>query len=162
MRNLVIFTVSAALAGSASPVQASWQFTQWGMTEDQVLTASHGTVHKATEPRVYTDGSKGLLEGEYISGEFSFQLIFTFNPTGALNGVKLEMPDLSKCTSLNAVVTATFGEAEVSNFMSGKISKWWDEDKGNTVLLSDISDLWCTLSYRPYTKLGQPGNFQGR
>lgn len=152
MRNLVIFTVSAALAGVVSPAQASWQFTQWGMTEGQVLEASHGTIHKATEPGVYTDGSRGLLEGEYKSRSFGFQSTFTFSPAGTLNGVKLKMPDRTKCESLNLALTAAYGDEKVFKLLTGKISKWWDEDNGNMVLLSDMPNLWCTLSYVPYRR----------
>ncbi|MDO9714209.1 hypothetical protein [Paracraurococcus lichenis] len=37
-----LFTITAALmvAAAASPVLAHWEYTQWGMTAEQVIAAS--------------------------------------------------------------------------------------------------------------------------
>jgi hypothetical protein len=157
---MAIFAVFVAFATLVFPAQAGWQFTKWGMTVNQVLSASHGTLHRATEPQIFTDGSIGVLEGKYTAGEFSFRSTFIFSPVGALNGIKLRMPDMNKCRSLNVALTGAYGDAEVLNLPSGRIMEWWNEDGETVILLSDMPKFWCILSYIPYSKLSQPDNVQ--
>lgn len=75
MRFLMLVAVLLCLANVS---RADWQYTKWGMTVDEVLTASRGQTYKV-------DGFKSelyeeKLNSEYSSGAFNFLAKFFFDP----------------------------------------------------------------------------------
>jgi hypothetical protein len=55
-----------------SGASADWQYTKWGMTEDQVVAASQRSVIAVAGGNVFSDGSTMRLQGTYESAAGKF------------------------------------------------------------------------------------------
>lgn len=151
--------LAVGLLGTA-PAHADWQYTRWGMTSSEVISASNGGVIPAANPDKYEGGKLlHLLDGTYRAAGFDFDAKFIFNPQRKLVQVKLEMPisDAYACSSLWGTMANTYGPPKVSRMTLGKIAKWWDQGNGNVVALSDFPGMWCQLQYSPIMEAGAAG-----
>ena len=75
--------IALALATcSASAAHADWEYTNWGMTIQQVVSASNNQTIEGTDPRPDSDGNVTKLLAPYRSGRFLFQAEFGFDATG--------------------------------------------------------------------------------
>lgn len=110
---IVLATVLVAM-----PAYADWQYTHWGMTADQVISASSGSLSPCT-PAACKGATGGKFQpktiGEYQSGEFKFENIMLFDDAGGLAKVRLKLADPSQITRLQSALVSKYGEFVIEN-----------------------------------------------
>jgi hypothetical protein len=75
--------------------RADWQYTTWGMTPQQVVSASNNLAKKSTDPHPDSDGNVTKLVAPYQSGKFAFEAQFAFDAADKLASVTLVLNDKS-------------------------------------------------------------------
>ena len=95
---------------------ADWQYTNWQMARDRVVSASRGkavalTPEEQAAHRVQDVHETVLLKAPYTAGQFSFTAYFRFDDaTGRLTNVQLEMMEPEKGPVLLGNLRAKYGE----------------------------------------------------
>jgi len=107
-RLLLLFAATFCTAFAA---QADWQFTKWGMTLDQVLTASKGAVHKVPydHGKNVWDIDRGA-EGTLSQAGIAYRTEFYFDSRGTLQIVRQTPADLSQCPAVQKAAEAKYGK----------------------------------------------------
>ncbi|WP_036484053.1 hypothetical protein [Myxosarcina sp. GI1] len=60
------------------PARAEWEYTQWGMSAEEVLQASEGAAVPVKNPKMTDDGQQTLLQSDWNSGKYQFEVLFNF------------------------------------------------------------------------------------
>ena len=149
MKFFVLSVFCLAWPFSAS---AQWQYTEWGMSPEEVVAASNGEVARApSDPQREWGGVDIAAEGTYRSGEYEFQSIFYFE-RDELIAVHLELQSAelaSDSIALRHSLYGVYGEPfdETTGMMT--IVTWHDTEKNNRVDLFAIGDRSVEIRYRP-------------
>jgi hypothetical protein len=115
-----MFRVTAVIVTilTAAPAYADWQYTHWGMTADQAIAASNGSLSSCT-PAACKGATGGKFQpktiGEYQSGEFKFENIMLFDDAGGLAKVRLKLADPAQITRLQSALVSKYGEFVIEN-----------------------------------------------
>lgn len=122
---------SALLALTSSIAHADWQYTRWGMTVEQVATASNGAMRPCT-PNV-CDGpssaeNKARLFGHYSSGQFEFTAFSLFDGNGRLARIYLRLEDPTKRWLLQDALSAKYGSHASKSIGFMTINYWQPAD----------------------------------
>jgi hypothetical protein len=80
---------------SASAAKADWEYTKWGMTPQQVVSASKNLAKEGSDPHPDSDGNVTKLVAPYQDGKFSFEAQFGFDTADRLSSVTLVLNDKS-------------------------------------------------------------------
>jgi hypothetical protein len=148
MKLFAVICTGIVLASSSA--HADWQYTKWGMTPEEVVDASKGTAWPTPNPDKVPHGDTyHLLAGTYATQDFLFEVQFDFDTAHRLSGVRLNLTDYKKCTSLYRRLTSTYGPSKQITVTISEVNKWWDHTNGNVVSLADISSSSCSLYYSP-------------
>src|ERR1700742_1345681 len=86
---------SPAKAGWESTKKADWEYTKWGMTPQQVVSASNNLATESSDLRPDSDGNVTKLVAPYKRGRFAFEAQFGFDVTDRLASVTLVLNDKS-------------------------------------------------------------------
>ena len=78
-----------------SAAKADWEYTKWGMTPQQVVSASKNLAKEGTDPHPDSDGNVTKLVAPFQSGRFSFEAQFGFDAANRLSSVTLVLNDKS-------------------------------------------------------------------
>ena len=73
-------------AGSSAPAMADWEYTKWGMTPEQVASASKGAVKvlpSNQRKRIEEAKMESGAEGTFTDGELRLHVAFSFDTGGA-------------------------------------------------------------------------------
>jgi hypothetical protein len=145
----------AALAFAApwaSNCSADWQFTLWGMSPQQVVEASKGTVKE-------TGSSEAIkAKGIYSTDAIEFDAVFYFGESG-LSQVGLAASDDGKCAAAKSALVARYGTPTTSNPES---VAWRSAGTGDFVEWTSLSKFKrsgaaggaCFITYRPLSTAG--------
>jgi hypothetical protein len=123
----------ALLLGSAQSAMADWQYTKWGMTPEQVASASHGAVKvipKAQRKRVEEAKMENGAEGTFTDGELRLHVAFSFDTDGAgLNAVGYDVMDAAQNDLLKAWLVRTYGAPDNKGGLSmiGLTTWYWSK-----------------------------------
>lgn len=151
MKPNVIFLSLLCLAWPAN-ASAQWQYTDWGMSPEQVVAASNGEVNRApSDPQREWEGVDIAAEGTYRSGDYDFKSIFYFtrNKLVAVH-LELQSSDLAgDAIALRHSLYGAYGEAFDESTGMMTIVTWHDTKKNNRVDLFAIGDLSVEIRYRP-------------
>ena len=79
----------------ASAAKADWEYTKWGMTPQQVVSASKNLAKEGSDLHPDSDGNVTKLVAPYKSGKFSFEAQFGFDAADRLSSVTLVLNDKS-------------------------------------------------------------------
>lgn len=161
MRNfaVAIFGLSAVLAGAqaVTPLAPSsgWEFARWGMSAEQLRTASHGSV---------PSGNPGTdqMSREYSMTKFKFKVVFDYAPPRddpgntdphalKLDAVLLNLNLRSgTCTELTTYLKTIYGKPD-QTFASGPAGLLWHEKElGDDIEYSTWNEhKGCTVMYMP-------------
>lgn len=129
------WTVCIVLCGwlCCGTASAKWQYTEWGMTQDQVSKAAPaGTEPLSSEEcvahSVADSNEKALLKATYESGQYRFTAIFSFDTrTGGLSSIKLNLVNLDKALELRGSLAAKYGEpAYKADTAVLSVARWRD------------------------------------
>ena len=155
-----LFCWAVAIGSWTLPAKADWQYTRWGMTKEEVVSASRSTVFAVTKSEKGNASERQyLLASSYNTAGFSFQVQFFFNKQERLDLITLNLVPLKECESLRLKLTDIYGPPAVTNTeWVGPVSKWWDKPNANVVTLLDSKTIsLCQVMYEPYSQPGQKG-----
>jgi hypothetical protein len=129
----------------ARPALAGWAYTEWGMSQAQVIAAARGKVGRFFEPHREPWGLYPDLIGDYRDLHHSYEVEFYFDrETGGLAGVRLSPYGLYWCMDLLQALRQKFGYANMVR--RGGILEFTDERANN--LISHRFEP-CSLRYQP-------------
>src|ERR1700743_1113292 len=78
-----------------SAAKADWEYTRWGMTPQEVVSASKNLAKKGTDLHPDSDGNVTKLVAPFQSGKFAFEAQFGFDAADRLSSVTLVLDDKS-------------------------------------------------------------------
>src|SRR5580692_3071357 len=87
--------VLALACCGASAAKADWEYTKWGMTPQQVVSASKNLAKAGSDLHPDSDGNVSKLVAPFQSGKFSFEAQFGFDAADRLSSVTLVLNDKS-------------------------------------------------------------------
>lgn len=143
---------------------ANWQFTQWGMSVEEVIQAGNGSVERYRGmPLIYPRGtidSEELLKSEFEAEGILFDAYFLFDEKNKkLVEVILIAADKSKCSILLPRLLIIYGapanEFNVDNTES-KVTIWHDRANHNIAVYNNLS-FKCYMNYLELPKANAPG-----
>jgi hypothetical protein len=168
-----LFGIALALVCcGASAAKADWEYTKWGMTPQQVVSAAKNRTRKSSDLHPDSDGNVTKLVAPYQSGKFSFEAQFGFDAADRLSSVTLvlndkstdmhmdmdsmEMDDKSMqmdmdqgiCHDLDLNLNTTYGPPPyhgASHLYA--IEKWQDQKNKNNVDYHALYQVGCYVQY---------------
>jgi hypothetical protein len=154
---------SAAKAAWEYTKKPDWEYTKWGMTPQQVVSASKNLATEASDLRPDSDGNVTKLVAPYQSGKFSFEAQFGFDATDRLASVTLVLNDKSAgmdmgadtnmdhgvCYDLLVSVNTAYGPPQGggSVHMHYSIETWQDQKNKNNVTYTVLDGVGCYVQY---------------
>ena len=123
---------------------ADWEYTEWGMTLDNVIAASPVKLTRLDEKvqqqsRTYvSDGrSAAMLAGLHVEGAYTYLALFYFDiDSRKLVSVNLDLKSMKLADQLLRELTKTHGASvESSELMPGFFSRVWEDDSNRIVFL---------------------------
>ena len=163
-----LFGIALALVCcGASAAEADWEYTKWGMTPQQVISAAKNRTRKSSDLHPDSDGNVTKLVAPYKSGKFSFEAQFGFDAADRLSSVTLVLKDKfagmdmnmgadmnmnmdqGGCHNLLASVKTTYGPPQGgrSAHMQYIIETWQDRKNKNTVTYTVLDRVGCYVQY---------------
>ena len=159
-----LFGIALALVScGASAVKADWEYTKWGMTPEQVVSAAKNLTRKSSDLHPDSDGNVTKLVAPYQSGKFSFEAQFGFDAADRLSSVTLVLNDKSAgmdmgadmnmdhggCHDLLASVKTAHGPPQGggSAHMQYSIETWQDQKNKNNVTYTVLDGVGCYVQY---------------
>lgn len=118
------------------PAHADWQYTRWGMTPEQVVSASAGAARLVGDANSRANG-RGAM-GSYSADGLLFEVRFQFKNNG-LSTVSLAPARPDQNGAISSALMARYGRP-ISKEPGPYVDKlrWRDESAGNLVELIDI------------------------
>jgi hypothetical protein len=114
VRDLIAGSLIVGGAGLAAPAMADWEYTKWGMTQEQVASASKGAVSvipKAQRKRVEEAKMESGAEGTFTDGGLRLHVTFSFDTNGTgLNAVGYNVLDPAQNDLLKSYLTRKYGQ----------------------------------------------------
>ena len=154
---------SAAKGAWEYTKKPDWEYTKWGMTPQQVVSASKNLATEASDLRPDSDGNVTKLVAPYQSGKFSFEAQFGFDATDRLASVTLVLNDKAAgmdmgadtnmdhgvCYDLLVSVNAAYGPPQGggSVHMQYSIETWQDKKNKNNVTYTVLDGVGCYVQY---------------
>ncbi|MEQ9638716.1 MAG: hypothetical protein RIM84_01730 [Alphaproteobacteria bacterium] len=128
-----------------SPARAGWAYTEWGMSQDDVLAAANGKVTHFYEPHPEPWGLYPDLIGDHRDLRHTYEVEFYFDDeTGGLVGVRLAPYGRYWCMDLMQSLIRTFGNRNMMR--RGGILEF--ADAANNNLISHRFEP-CAVRYQP-------------
>lgn len=112
---------------------AGWQWARWGMTIDDVLSASPQALRTATPTEVadlkFSDGSATPgLTGPYQTEDYRFRAWFYFDKAGKLSCVRLNLLDAGRSNALYHELLSTHGPGRDNGAGLIFSREWFEEN----------------------------------
>ena len=163
-----LFAIALALVScGASAAKADWEYTKWGMTSGQVVSAAKNLTRKSSDLRPDSDGNVTKLVAPYQSGKFAFEAEFGFDTADRLSSVTLVLNDKfagmdmnmgaemnmnmdqGGCHDLLVSVKTTYGPPQGgrSAHMQYIIETWQDRKNKNSVTYTVLDGVGCYVQY---------------
>jgi hypothetical protein len=179
MQHLGIIVLGLACC-SASAVKADWEYTKWGMTPQQVVSASKDLATENSDLRPDSSGNVTKLVAPYKSGKFSFEAQFGFDAADKLASVTLVMNDKSvsmndfmdmggmdamdmgsmdveqgTCHALNMNLNTAYGAPSYGGAAHlYAVQEWQDAASGNNVDYHALYEVGCYVQYSAIKSAG--------
>jgi hypothetical protein len=170
----IVLTLTCCSAGAT---KADWEYTKWGMTPQQVVSASKNLAKEGPDLRPDSDGNVTKLVAPFQSGRFSFDAQFGFDTADKLSSVTLVLNDKSTdmdmdsmatddksmhmhmdqgiCRDLDVSLKAAYGPPPyhgASHLYA--IKKWQDEKNKNNVDYHALYQVGCYVQYSAIKSAG--------
>jgi hypothetical protein len=156
--------------------KADWEYTKWGMTPQQVISASKKLAKESTDPHPDSDGNVTKLVAPYQNGKFAFEAQFAFDAADRLSSVTLVLNDKSThmemdsmdmddesmnmnmkmdmdtdqgvCHALDASLNSVHGQPPYHGASHlYAIEKWQDQKNKNNVDYHALYQVGCYVQY---------------
>jgi hypothetical protein len=125
MNKFLVFCVPLAFIPQA---HADWAYTKWGMTVDQVVAASHGTVTAIPKAQQQTlEGAHVVTaaQGTYTEGDLRLRTAFQFDTeNGGLRCILYAPQSPSQDTLLKQSLVQRYGTPQQSSIVSLETLTW--------------------------------------
>jgi hypothetical protein len=171
--------VLALTCCGAQAAKADWEYTKWGMTSQEVVSASKNLAKEEADLHPDSDGNVTKLVAPYQSGKFSFEAQFGFDAADRLSSVTLVLNDISTdmdmdtmdmddksthmhmrmdrgvCHDLDLSLNTTFGPPPyhgASHLYA--IEKWQDQKNKNNVDYHALYQVGCYVQYSAIKSAG--------
>ena len=147
----------------ASTAKADWEFTRWGMTPQQVASASKNPTKESSDSRPDSNGNVTKIVAPYASEKFLFEAQFGFDAADRLSSVTLVLKDKyagmdlgadanrerSACYNLLESVNTAYGPPEGGGeaHMQYSIETWLDRKNANNVTYTVLDGVGCYVQY---------------
>lgn len=139
---------AAAWTASAVPAAADWQYTQWGMTPDQVKAASEGAALDNGDRLRDVDGLKAALEAPYQGETVAFTAVFLFNDQDRLRYVTLNPIGKLSCPLVIQTLVDHYGPpGNRADMVRASTMRWNDLGNDNLVVYLDLGGGDCSVQY---------------
>ena len=99
----------------AGVAKADWEYTKWGMTPEQVVSASKNLAKEGSDLHPDSDGNVTKLVAPYRSGKFSFEAQFGFDAADKLSSVTLVLNDKSASMDMDMAAAMATAAREFSS-----------------------------------------------
>jgi hypothetical protein len=168
-----LFGIALALVCcGASAANADWEYTKWGMTPQQVVSAAKNRTRKSSDLHPDSDGNVTKLVAPYQSGKFSFEAQLGFDAADRLSSVTLVLNDKSAgmdmgmgadmnmdqgvCHDLQVSVKTAHGPPQGggSAHMQYSIETWQDQKNKNNVTYTVLDGVGCYVQYSAIKSAG--------
>lgn len=124
-----------AMAGLATPALADWQYTKWGMSPDEVITAANGTAQKVKDEKdKRVRKLPRLATGKASEGKVNFDVEFFFLDN-KLSLIRYQPTGTMDCAGEEQFFLEHFGPAEPTE----KVTEFKER---NLVLLKTRTRTW--------------------
>src|ERR1700722_43401 len=171
--------VLALACCGASAAKADWEYTKWGMTPQQVVSASKNLAKAGSDLHPDSDGNVTKLVAPFQSGKFSFEAQFGFDAADRLSSVTLVLNDKSTdmdmdsmemdhksmhmdmntdqgiCHDLDVSLNTAYGPPPyhgASHLYA--IEKWQDQKNKNNVDYHALYQVGCYVQYSAIKSAG--------
>jgi hypothetical protein len=157
--------VLALACCGASAAKADWEYTKWGMTPQQVVSASKNLAKAGSDLHPDSDGNVTKLVAPFQSGKFSFEAQFGFDAADRLSSVTLVLNDKSTdmdmnmdqgiCHDLDVSLHTAYGPPPyhgASHLYA--IEKWQDQKNKNNVDYHALYQVGCYVQYSAIKSAG--------
>ena len=151
----------------ASAAKANWEYAKWGMTPQQVASASDNQTKAGSDLHPDSDGNVSQLVASYQSGKDLFEAQFGFDPADKLASVTLVLDDKSAsmemdmdmasdmkmdhgpCRDLRTSLEVTYGRPQGGGTadMLYTIETWQDQKNSNNVKYTVLYGTGCFVQY---------------
>jgi hypothetical protein len=154
----------------ASVAKADWRYTKWGMTPQQVVSASKNLAREGSDLRPDSDGNVTKLVAPYQNGKFPFEAQFGFDAADRLSSVTLVLNDKSAsmdmgadmnmdqgvCQHLQVSVNTAYGPPQGGGTadMLYSIETWQDQKNKNSVKYTVLYGTGCYVQYSAIKSAG--------
>ena len=139
----VAVTLALLLVSLPKPAICGWQYTRWGMTPEQVKSASQGNaIENPTVGSQSNDSGDALLMSPYRVGALDFKAYFLFDrKSKKLKTVSLELVDQRKGKELYTQLVGQYGRpVSQDNTALMRVARWLDRKNRNMVV-------WTTIGF---------------
>ncbi len=148
-----------AVLRMTTPAWADWQYTQWGMSPEEVQSASNGTALVNQDRKLDTTDLKAGLTAFYRGDKRPFTAVFLFDATGKLAAVTLNPTDRISCDSIDQSLDAHYGApASLDRQKFGQTVRWNDVEGDNAVVFLDLGMGNCSIQYSILPPTHQDGS----
>jgi hypothetical protein len=144
----------------STPAFAGWQWTQWGMTPDQVkAAAAPGTVGPYNDPKLDTPAAATRLVTNYYTKLYAFSVAMSFDRRSqGLSQVRLLLNEGGDrnhlmCAELYGEMQRVYGDPDRA--ASPRLSVWRDAAHDNLITLD--ANQGCWLVYEPIPTTNSSG-----
>ena len=132
----------------ATPAAADWQYTQWGMTADEVQAASEGVARPNLDRTFDAGGLKAELTAPYQGEQVLFTAVFLFDETEKLRVVTLKPAGEAACPAIVHMLRSSHGMPEGrADLGHARALHWDDTDNDNLIVYADLGHSDCTIQY---------------
>ncbi len=148
VRCVTALLAPAILCAALRPAAADWQYTQWGMTPDEVVAAADGAAHPNTDRNLDADGLRAELVAPWQGETVAFTAVFIFNARDKLHYVTLNPIGAMSCPAVSQTLLAHYGPPGSKARMGPAAIMRWDDVAGdNLVVYLDLGLGNCTVQY---------------
>jgi hypothetical protein len=170
MKMQLLGVVLALAFCGTTAAKADWEYTKWGMTPQQVVSASQNLAKPGTDLAPDGDGNVSKLVAPYQSGKFSFEAQFGFDAADRLASVTLVLDDKSAhmnmesmnmslntpmdmdqgvCHALEMSVNTSYGPPPIryGGDHVYNMEKWSDPKNKNNVAYAVLYFVGCYVQY---------------
>lgn len=133
---------------------AKWQYIEWDMTPDEVVTASEGKAVKLDPSKKVKGGLIKAVVADHKNNDFSFKVSFLFDPvTEKLQCVVLKLVDMQDASSVYQDLVKAYGKPGNSYYTPASsgdsIKAVWPDIAGKKAVKYFSVDDMCFIEYRP-------------
>jgi hypothetical protein len=137
MRHLIAVIIILGCAGRAVPAMADWEYSEWGMTPEQVASASKGAVKiipQAQRKRIEEAKMESGAEGTFTDGELRLHVAFSFDTGGTgLVAVGYNVLDAAQNDLLKDWLTRKYGPPHNKGGIPAIGLSTWDWEKPDEI-----------------------------